>query len=105
MKEISVSQLKAKIDNKEDFQLIDVREQFEYEISNLHGELIPMATFFDNVDKIARDKTVVIHCKSGSRSKMIVMELERRFGFNNLYNLHGGINAYAREIDPGLTVY
>jgi len=105
MKEISVQELKTKFDNQEDFQLIDVREPFEYDISNLNGELIPMATVLDHVDKIARDKVVVVYCKSGNRSGVIIKELERRFGFENLYNLKGGINAYAREIDPGISVY
>jgi len=105
MKEISVQELKTKFDNQEDFQLIDVREPFEYDISNLKGELIPMATVLDHVDKIARDKVVVVYCKSGNRSGVIIKELERRFGFENLYNLKGGINAYAREIDPGISVY
>ena len=51
------------------------------------------------------DKPVIIHCKSGGRSGVIVMELERRFGMTNLYNLKGGILAYSRNIDPSIPIY
>ncbi|MBK7851872.1 MAG: rhodanese-like domain-containing protein [Bacteroidetes bacterium] len=105
MKEITVEELKEKIDRNENFQLIDVRESYEYEICNLNGELIPMSTVLDNMDKIAKDKPVIIHCKSGGRSGVIVMELERRFGMTNLYNLKGGILAYSRNIDPSIPIY
>ncbi|MBK6396765.1 MAG: rhodanese-like domain-containing protein [Bacteroidetes bacterium] len=104
MKEITVQELKQKLDNSEDFQLIDVREPFEYEICNLDGELIPMGIILNETEKISKDKTVIIHCKSGGRSGAIVNELEK-IGFTNLYNLKGGILAYAREIDPSLTSY
>lgn len=104
MKEITVQELKKKLDNSEEFQLIDVREPFEYEICNLNGELIPMGIILSETEKIARDKVVVIHCKSGGRSGAIVNELEK-IGFTNLYNLKGGILAYAREIDPKMTTY
>jgi rhodanese-related sulfurtransferase len=105
MKEISVSELKQKLDQKEDFQLIDVRELFEYEICNLKGELIPMGTILQEVSKIDKNKPVIIYCRSGNRSQAIINELERRHGFTNLYNLTGGILAYAREIDNSLETY
>lgn len=105
MKEITVEELKEKMDRNENFQLIDVRESYEYEICNLNGELIPMSTVLDNMERIAKDKPVIIHCKSGGRSGVIVMELERRFGMTNLYNLKGGILAYSRNIDPSIPTY
>ena len=91
-------------DNKEDFQLIDVREPHEYEASNLSGELIPMHDLVKNTDRVSRDKKVVIHCRSGSRSGMVIQTLEKQFGFDNLYNLKGGILAYAKEIDSTINV-
>ena len=104
MKEISVQELKEMKDRNEDFQLIDVREEYEYESANLNGELIPMSKLLDEVDKISKDKKVIIHCKSGGRSSVAVMQLEGKFGFDNLYNLKGGILAYKRDIDPNLEV-
>ena len=104
MNEISVQELKEKIDKGEDFQLIDVREDFEYETSNLGGELIPLGGILIETDKIAKDKDVVIMCRSGKRSAMAVQQLEAQ-GFTNLYNLYGGILAWAEDIDPSLDVY
>lgn len=98
MKEVTVQELKQKMDNKEDFQLIDVREQYEYDEVNIGAELIPMGDIVDNIDKISRDKQVIIHCKSGARSGSIVSVLEAQFGFTNVYNLKGGILAYLNEI-------
>jgi adenylyltransferase/sulfurtransferase len=100
MKEIDVHTLKQMQDEGKDFQLIDVREPNEYETANLGGELIPLATVLDNADKISKDKMVVIHCRSGKRSASAINALESHFGFENLYNLQGGIMAYAQEIDP-----
>ena len=104
MQEITVHELKSKIDNKEDFQLIDVREPFEYELSNLGGELIPLNTILDNADKVSKDKPVIIYCRSGARSATAAHALEQRLGFKNLFNLKGGIKAWANEIDPEMPV-
>jgi sulfur-carrier protein adenylyltransferase/sulfurtransferase len=104
MKEVTVQELKQKFDNKEDFQLIDVREPYEFEICNLNGELIPMGTILQEASRISSDKPVIIHCKTGSRSGAVINLLEKQ-GFTNLYNLKGGILAYSREIDPDITPY
>ncbi len=105
MKEISVSKLKEMIDKKEDFQLIDVREEHEFDICNLNGELIPMGEVMDHVDKISKDKMVVVHCRSGKRSATVINALEQQHGYTNLYNLQGGILAWAAEIDPSMPNY
>ena len=104
MQEISVQQLKSMMDAKEDFQLIDVREEYEHDAAQMGGELIPMGEVVDNIDKISRDKKVVVHCRSGKRSATVIQMLEQAHGFKNLYNLKGGIMAWAQEIDPSLTV-
>ena len=104
MKEISVQELKQKIDNKEDFQLIDVRETFEYETSNLDGLNIPLGGILIETDKIATDKPVIVQCRSGKRSAAAIMQLEQQ-GFNNLYNLKGGILAWQEAFDPNMPVY
>lgn len=89
----------------EPFQLIDVREQHEYDLVNIGAELIPLATVADNADRISRDTKVVVHCKMGGRSAKAIRELEEKFGFTNLYNLKGGILRYIDEVQPELTKY
>ncbi len=105
MKEISVQELKQKIDSNEDFQLIDVREPFEYEVSNLDGENIPLGGILIEADAIAKDKPVIIHCRSGKRSAAAIMQLEQQFGLENLHNLKGGIVAWQQAYDPEMQVY
>lgn len=92
------------MDKGEDFQLIDVREDFEYETSNLGGVLIPLGGILIEADKVAKDKPVVVQCRSGKRSAAAIMQLEQ-LGYDNLYNLTGGILAWASEIEPGMQVY
>lgn len=104
MKEITVSELKKMMDGNEDFQLIDVREEHETDIASIGGELIPMGDVFDKLDKISRDKKVVIYCRSGNRSGVITQALEAQ-GFKNVHNLKGGILAWSSEIDPSITKY
>ncbi|MCE2731979.1 MAG: rhodanese-like domain-containing protein [Cyclobacteriaceae bacterium] len=105
MKEISVQELKQLIDSKADFQLIDVREPHEVDICEIGGELIPMHDVPHNMDKISKDKQVVVHCRSGGRSGQIIQFLEKNHGFTNLYNLKGGILAWAKEIDTSMPTY
>lgn len=105
MKSKTVTELKEMLDNKEDFQLVDVREENEFEVCNLGGLLIPMNTVPDNVDKIVKDKPVVVHCRSGKRSANVIGYLETNHGYTNLYNLEGGILAWADEIDPDMPKY
>jgi rhodanese-related sulfurtransferase len=105
MKEITVKELKEKMDKGEDFQLIDVREDFEYEMSNLGGVLIPLGGILIEAEQIAKDKPVIVQCRSGKRSAAAIAQLEQQFGFTNLYNLTGGILAWAEEIDPTIEVY
>ena len=98
MKEISVQELKSLIDEKGEYQLIDVREQHEFDEANLNGLLIPMGEVMDNIDKIEKEKPVIIHCRSGKRSATVIGALETQLGYTNLYNLKGGILAYIEEI-------
>lgn len=104
MNEVTVQELKDKRDAGEDFQLIDVREDFEYEMSNLDGELIPLGGILIETGKIDKSKPVIVMCRSGKRSAAAIMQLEQH-GFSNLYNLKGGMLAWAEEIDPEMTVY
>lgn len=94
IKEISAEELREWQQSGEPFQLIDVREPHEYEASNLGGELIPLADISAQAQRLGRDRKVVLHCRSGARSAQAIRELEEKFGFDNLYNLSGGILAY-----------
>lgn len=104
MNEITVQDLKKMIDNQEDFQLIDVRETFEYEMSNLHGLNIPLAGLLLEADQISKDKPVIMQCRSGARSAAALNQLEQ-LGYTNLYNLKGGILAWKAEFEPEMPVY
>lgn len=102
MKEVTVQELKSLLDKNANIQVIDVREEYEYEQANLGAEHIPMGNILAESDKVSRDKQVIIHCRSGARSASVINALERQFGFGNLYNLKGGIMAWANEIDNTL---
>ena len=104
MKEITVAELKKLKDENVDVQLIDIREDYELEIAEMGGEHIAMGDVMDNLDKISKTKQVVIHCRTGARSAAICNALEKE-GFKNVYNLKGGINAWADEIDETIMKY
>ena len=103
---ISVQELKRLRDDQADIQVIDVREVEEVKQANMGADkLIPLGQVDVRYDEISRDKPVVIHCKSGRRSHMAVLFLQQQHGFENLYNLDGGILAYAKDIDPSIPLY
>jgi adenylyltransferase/sulfurtransferase len=103
LKSLSVQDLYNWTSLGEDFQLIDVREPYEYEIANIEGLLIPKGDVEQNLELISRTKKVVVHCRSGKRSADVIELLEQKYGFDNLYNLEGGILAWAKEIEPALS--
>lgn len=105
VKEIDVIELKNMMDNEEDFQLIDVREPHEVDIATLNGELIPLGEIAQSEDKINKDKKVVIHCRSGARSAKAVEYLQKKLGKEDIYNLKGGVLAWADQIDPSMKKY
>ncbi len=103
--EITVQELQKLRDHGHDYQLIDVREPYEYEISNLDGDLIPLGQLEQSLDQISRDRPVIVHCRSGKRSADAILLLQNKYGFTNLQNLKGGILAFAEEIDNSLAKY
>lgn len=105
IKEVTVEELSKLKENDEDFQLIDVRDAHEIEICNIDGVCIPLNQIPQSIDKISRDKKVIIYCRSGARSGNAVVWLERNHNFENLYNLKGGILAWADRIDRSMTKY
>ncbi|MEO8759792.1 MAG: molybdopterin-synthase adenylyltransferase MoeB [Bacteroidia bacterium] len=90
IKEISAEELKEKIKHKEDFQLIDVREENEYQAKNIGGVLIPLNTLVNNLYKINKEKEVIVHCASGVRSKKAISILKEN-GFTKISNLKNGL--------------
>lgn len=86
------------MDSKADFQLVDVREEHEFDEANLKGLLIPLGDILDRATEVEKNKQVVIHCRSGKRSATAIQALETQLGYTNLYNLKGGILAYIEEI-------
>lgn len=106
MEEITVHELKEKKENNEPYFLLDVRENFEYHISNLKGTLIPLDELPDRLDEIEdkKNEEIIVMCRSGIRSANARSLLLDK-GFKNVKNLKGGINQWAREIDTSLPVY
>ena len=98
MKEITPAELKSLRESGAHFDLIDVREEYEFEEQNLNGRLIPMGEVLDRVNEIPHDRQVVMHCRSGKRSASVINALELQHGYTNLYNLKGGILAYIDEV-------
>src|SRR5688500_1794643 len=96
--QISVHELKELIDKKKDICILDVRNQNEYEICNLGGILIPLTQLPMHLDKLDKSKTTVVHCHAGGRSAKATEYLLQQ-GFKNVFNLQGGITAWANEID------
>ncbi len=105
IKTMSVEEYLALRTSGEAHQLIDVREPFEYEIAEMGGELLPLGSIEKNVDRIAKDRKVIVHCKAGKRSADAIERLQGAFGLNNLYNLEGGILAWAEKVDADLAKY
>ena len=106
MKEITVTELKTKMDAGEEVQLIDVRMPVEWEFARIEGaELIPLPEILSRMDELQPSKEIVVHCKTGIRSAQAIVALERA-GFEGVMaNLVGGIEAWSNEIDPSVPKY
>lgn len=102
--QLTVKELKQRIDAGEDVQLIDVREPWEYKLAQIGGKLIPQNELPNRLSEIDRDREVVVQCKSGGRSQRIA-ELLKQQGYPRVVNLAGGILAWASEIDPQVKKY
>jgi adenylyltransferase/sulfurtransferase len=102
--EISVEELKQRLDAKADLFILDVREPHEYQICNLSGHLIPLNDLPKRVSELDPSKDMVVHCRSGGRSARAV-EFLQQAGFTKAKNLAGGILAWADRIDPKMPKY
>jgi adenylyltransferase/sulfurtransferase len=104
--QISVQELKRRLDAHEDVFVLDVREPHEVQIVNIGAPLIPLGQLASRVDELAaqKDRTLVVHCKVGGRSQKAALILKQA-GFERVENLAGGIIDWADKIDPSLPKY
>ena len=106
MEEITSTELKQRLDNGDDIQLIDVREDFELAIAKIPGaKHIPLAQVLARMDEIDPSRETVVHCKMGGRSAKAIEALQRSGFQGNLLNLKGGITAWSNEVDPSVPKY
>src|SRR5215472_942574 len=96
--QLSVKELKHRIDGGEDVFILDVREPYEYQIAQIGGKLIPQNDVPKRLDEIPRDREIVVQCRSGARSQKIA-EFLKQSGYSQVVNLAGGILAWSDEID------
>ena len=102
---ITATELKTKLDHKDKFILVDVREQYEYDICNISGsKLIPLGELPARLSELDSADEIVLHCKVGGRSAKALKILQDA-GFRKLSNLQGGILAWSEKIDPSIPRY
>jgi adenylyltransferase/sulfurtransferase len=103
--EISATELKTRLDNKDDFILIDVREPDEYDIAKIEGSvLIPLGELEEGMKKIDKNADIVVHCKLGGRSAS-AQEWMLENGYTKVLNMTGGITAWSNDVDSSIPVY
>jgi len=105
VKSITVQELQQIINDDQDLQLIDVRQAYELEIAHIGGIHIPLNEIEQASDQIDRQRKVVLYCRSGKRSRQAIQKLKKLAAFENLFNLEGGILAWADQIDPDMRKY
>ncbi len=102
--QVTVHELKQRMDAGEDLLILDVREPYEYRIANIGGTLIPMNDVPRRMDEIERHRDVVVQCLSGGRSQRVA-EFLKQAGYEKVSNLAGGIRAWSEHVDPSVPKY
>src|SRR5437870_7796148 len=106
MEEITATELKQRLDQGDDIQIIDVREPHEYEIGAIpNSKLIPLGQVLNRMNEIDPGRKTVMHCKMGGRSAKAIEALQRSGFTGRLLNLKGGITAWSNEVDPSVPKY
>ncbi|MEO1049507.1 MAG: rhodanese-like domain-containing protein [Bacteroidota bacterium] len=97
MEDINVQELKERLDNGEKIEVVDVREEWEYDEINMGAKNIPLGTLPQRISELEhlKDTELVVHCKSGRRSDQAKKYMQSQ-GFNKVRNLLGGIDAYSQ---------
>ncbi len=104
MREFDAEELKQYLESDSPF-LLDVRQAWEYDVCSLENStLIPMGQIPTHVDELDRDRETVVICHHGIRSRQVARYLEQA-GFNNVINLKGGVNAWAKTVDTEMATY
>jgi adenylyltransferase/sulfurtransferase len=105
MKQLKPDELKQWIDSRKEFQILDVREKWEYDLVRFEKSILrPLSFLSMNPPELDRNKPVIVYCHHGVRSLRGCAILES-LGFTEVYNLAGGIDLYARTFDPRMATY
>ena len=101
-----LKEVKEKLDQDEDFILLDVREPHEWEISDISNAThhIPKGKILEHLGELDTAREIVVYCKTGGRSADVV-KLLGEHGYKRLKNMAGGVNAWARQVNPDLPTY
>lgn len=106
MEEMTATELKQRLDNGDDIQIIDVREDNEYAFARIpNSKHIPLAQVLNRMDEIDPNRETVVHCKMGGRSARAIEALQRSGFQGKLINLKGGIIGWSNEVDPSVPKY
>lgn len=106
MNEITAIELKQRLDNGDDIQIIDVREANEVAIGTIPDSIhIPLGQVLNRMSEIDPARETVVHCKMGGRSACAIDALQRSGFTGNLTNLAGGITAWSNDVDPSVPKY
>lgn len=106
MAEMTATELKQRLEQGDDLQIIDVREQNEYDYARIPGaKLIPLGQVISRMSEIDPARETVMHCKMGGRSAQAIAALRRAGYEGKLVNLKGGITAWSNEVDPSVPKY
>ncbi len=106
MQEMTVTELKQRLDQGEDLQIIDVREPNEYAFARLPNSIhIPLGQVLNRMSEIDPTRETVVHCKMGGRSARAIEALTQAGFTGKLSNLKGGITAWSNEVDPSVPKY
>ena len=106
MPEITATELKQRLDQGDDIQIVDVREPNEVAVAKLPNSIhIPLAQILNRMSEIDPNRETVVHCKMGGRSSRAIEALQRSGFTGNLLNLKGGITAWSNDVDPSVPKY
>ena len=106
MGEITATELKQRLDNGEDIQIVDVREANEVAVAKIPNTIhIPLAQVINRMSEIDPTRETVVHCKMGGRSARAIDALQRSGFTGKLLNLAGGITAWSNDVDPSVPKY